>query len=138
MFVIEGDAAIGSGDVAVVLRELHEANLRAGVMAESGFEGVGLDDVIGVDNEDEFGAGVHALADVVHGAGFEAGEFFDVEKAEARAEAGADFFEGLPEVGVFGVVIDDDDFEVWPVELGEAFEGLRDEFRGFVVRGHLD
>ncbi|MCY1407023.1 hypothetical protein D9M71_223050 [compost metagenome] len=75
---------------------------------------------------------------MVQRAALEAGQWRDVEEAEARAELFAVGLHRFPHGRVPGVVVDDDDFEVRVVEVGQGVEGLLHHLRRLVVAGHVD
>ncbi|MNO81125.1 hypothetical protein D3C76_723510 [compost metagenome] len=124
--------------VAVVLRRLHHGDLRIGEVRHHVLEPVAVDAVVGVDHCHHFGIRRGMRQDVVQRAALEAGQRRDVEEAEARAELLAVGLHRFPDSRVPGVVVDDDDFVVRVIEVGQGVERLFDHLRRFVVAGHVD
>ncbi|MNP46279.1 hypothetical protein D3C76_1402660 [compost metagenome] len=74
---------------------------------------------------------------VVECATLEASQGRDVEELETLAEHLAMSLDRLPHGRVLGVVVDDQDFEVRVIEVGQGIEGLFDHFRRLVVARHV-
>ncbi len=123
--------------VAIVLRRLHHGDSRVGEVRDHVLEPVAVHAVVRVDHRDDFGVGRGVRQDVVQRAALEAVQRCDVEEAEARAELLAVVAHRLPDRGVLGVVVDDQDFEIRIVEVGQCVEGLFDHLRRLVVAGHV-
>lgn len=124
--------------VAVGVRALDEPDGRVGEVADGPAQPVGLHVVVGVDNADERRLGVGVGGGPVQRSGLGAADALHVQEPEPGPESGAVGFDGTPQGGVGGVVVDDEHLEGWVVQLGEAVEGADDQLRRLGVAGHVD
>ena len=119
--------------VAMVLRRLDVGDLAVVEVRHQRLQPVRPHHVVAVDDADDPGVGRGLGQHVVQRAGLEALHDVEVEEAEALAELGAVVLHRTPHRGVLGVVVDDDDFEVRVVELGQRIEGLDHHRRRLVA-----
>ncbi|MNM56584.1 hypothetical protein D3C81_677590 [compost metagenome] len=124
--------------VAIVLRRLHHGDFRVAEVRDHVLEPVAVHAVVRVDHRDHFGILGGVRDQVVQRAALEAGQRCHVEELEARAEGFAIIAHRFPDRRVLGVVVDDQDFEVRIVEVGQGVEGLFDHLRRLVVAGHVN
>ena len=136
--VVQAAEVLVVGPVAVVLRGLHESDVRVGEVAHHRAKPVGLDHVVRVDDADQLDLLRQPSGCLVQGAGFEPGPVFQVDELEPRPKLLAPGLERGPVLAVGCVVVDDLDDQVGVIEGGQGAERLADHLDWLVVSGNLD
>ena len=122
----------------VILWGLHDGDFRVDKVRHHVLEPVAINAVIGVDHGDHFSIWRGVRNEVIQRATLEAGQGGDVEEFETRAQGGAVVTHRLPHGRVFGVVVDQQHFEVRIVEVGQRVKRLFNHLGRLVVTGHMN
>ena len=124
--------------VAIILRRLHERDFGFREIRNGRAQPIGADDIIAVDNADDFGIRRGLRQREIQSARLKSGPVRQMEKTETRTKPGAMFFKGFPYRFVLRVVVDDDNLEIRVIQLRQRIERFDHHMRRFVVARHMD
>ena len=127
----------GLGVAAVGVRALHEPHGRIGEVPGGVPQPVPADLVVGVHHGDQLRPRAGVAHRPVQRACLGAGDPLDMKEPEPRAEPLAVRLDRQPQLGVGGVVVDDQDLKVGVIECGQAVQRTDHDVRRLGMTGHM-
>ena len=138
IFGVHGMMHEGAVAVAMVLRRLHDADLRIREGRDQVLEPVGMHHIVGIDDADDGGVGGGVGERQAQRAGFEPGQVVGVDELEALAERAAMLLDRQPVGRIGGIVDDHHAFEVRILQAGDGIERRLEHVRRLPVGRDMD
>ncbi len=138
IFAVHGVVHQAARAVAVILRRLHQGDVRVAELRHQVLEPVGLHHIVGVDDADHFGIGRGVRLRQPQCAGLEAHDIVGAHELETLAERAAVLLDRDPESGIGRVVDHHHAFVIRVIEARDGVERLLEHIRRLVVRRDVD